>query len=212
MSRPTTASALWAANDDIARACLAEPFVQGVATGGLPREAFVAYVGQDAVFLEAFARAYALGVARAPDRSSMEAFRELLDGVFDELRLHESFAARWGAPLDPPPLPATRAYTDFLLRVAALEPVSCLCAAMTPCMRLYAWLGRELAPVTAGSSPYREWVESYASDEFGELAGRLESLLDALVEVEAPVAEVVADRYRRAMELELGFFAPFRPR
>jgi thiaminase/transcriptional activator TenA len=170
----TRARALWEAHQDLVRRCEAHPFVQGIASGELPRERFVFYVEQDAFFLEAFARAYALGLAKAPDRETMDAFRELLQGVFEELRLHERYAARWGANLRPEPAPATQAYTDFLLRVAALEPVGHLAAAMTPCMRLYAHLGAFLRPRTNPNSPYREWVETYSSAEFEGLARRLE--------------------------------------
>ena len=152
----------WIANEDLARACEEHPFARGIASGELPRERFVAYVEQDAWFLVAFARAYALAIAKAPDLATMEALRALLDGVLEERRLHEGYAERWGAELDPEPSAATRAYTDFLLRVAWSEPVGNILAAMVPCMRLYAHLGTALAPDTATDSPYREWVETYA--------------------------------------------------
>lgn len=197
------AAELFAANHDIAVACRDHPFVQGIATGALDRQAFCFYVAQDAAFLDAFVRAYALGLAKAPDRESAATFKALLDGGYDELELHASYAARWEVSLDVDPAPATRAYTDFLLRVAALEPSAHLCAAMTPCMRLYAWLGQQLAPVAAADSPYREWVDTYASAEFDELAAILESLLDRL----GGDADAIAAHYRTAMELELAFFA-----
>ena len=196
------AAELFEANRDLAEACRDAAFVQGIASGALARSAFCFYIAQDATFLEAFARAYALGVARAPDREVMAAFKSLLDGGFEELQLHRGYAARWGVDLAPEPAPATLAYTDFLLRVASLEPVANVCAAMTPCMRLYAWLGRELQPVTAADSPYREWVETYADAGFQELAATLEALLDRLGGDRAAVAQ----RYRTAMRLELAFF------
>lgn len=196
------AAQLWRAHHDVAEACRVHPFVQGIARGDLPRERFAFYVGQDAYYLEAFARAYALAFARAPDRDGMEAFRELLDGVFRELQLHRAYAERWGVDLRPRPAPATRAYTDFLLRVAWSEPVGRVVAAMTPCMRLYAYLGQALAPVTDPASPYREWVQTYASDEFEALARRIEALLDRYDDG----SEAVAEYYGVAMELELAFF------
>ena len=49
---------------------------------------------------------------------------------------------------------------------------------MTPCMRLYAWLGAELQPVTVANSPFREWVETYADPGFQRLAVTLEDLLN----------------------------------
>lgn len=62
------AERLWHDNLDLARACLDDPFVAGLASGETPRDRFAWYVGQDAAFLEVFARAYALALARSPDR------------------------------------------------------------------------------------------------------------------------------------------------
>jgi thiaminase/transcriptional activator TenA len=168
----------------------------------LARATFAYYVGQDAAFLDAFCRAYALALAKSPDRDALIAFRELLDAAVDELGLHEGYAARWGVDLHPPADPATSAYTDFLLAVAALEPVGHIAAAMTPCMRLYAYLGQQLAAHTKPDSPYREWVEAYSSTEFEALARRLEALLDRYGGDDDRPAVL----YHRAMELELRFF------
>lgn len=201
------AAALWKDNTDLAGACLDHPFLHGIARGDLARDRFVFYIEQDAFFLDGFARAYALGLAKAPDRAAMTELRELLDGVFEELRLHEGYARRWGARLDPEPSAATLAYTDFLLRVAWSEPVGRILAAMTPCMRLYSHLGQRLAPDTAGDSPYREWVETYSDPDFEALAGRMESLLDALDDG----SDALAHHYRRAMRLEYGFFDQAAP-
>jgi thiaminase (transcriptional activator TenA) len=192
---------LWAGSADLAAAAVVHPFVAGIADGTLPRERFAGYVAQDAFFLEAFARAYALGIAHSRDRATLEAFADLLAGVLEELRLHDGYAARWGIDLAAvPPAPATLAYTEFLLATAALGDVGEVCAAMTPCMRLYAHLGQALVPRATG--PYREWVETYADPGFQQLAATLEALLDR-VAVGTPA---VRQAYRRAMELELGFF------
>jgi thiaminase/transcriptional activator TenA len=197
-----TARQLWQRNRDIADDCLKHPFVQGIALGQLARAAFQVYVAQDAYFLEAFARAYALALAKSPDREGIGVFKDLLVGVFEELALHRSYADRWGISLEPEPLAATPAYTHFLLRVASLEPTGHTAAAMSPCMRLYAWLGQQLAPALLPESPYREWVETYSSPEVEALAARLESLLDRYWGEPVRLAEL----YRGAMELELAFF------
>jgi thiaminase/transcriptional activator TenA len=196
------AERLWAGSLAVAERCRDHPFLRGIASGELDRRAFEHYVGQDAFFLDAFERAYALCVARAPGRRSMRAFKALLDAVDEELELHAGYAERWGVELAPAPTAATRAYTDFLLRTASLEPVGHAAAAMAPCMRLYAWLGRELEPDASESSPYREWIETYGSADFERHAASLEALLDTLAVDE----DVAAAHYARAMELELAFF------
>ena len=198
---PGLAARLWTANGDLASAALAHPFVTGIADGTLPRDRFTGYVAQDAYFLEAFARAYALGVAHSRDRAALEAFADLLAGVREELRLHDGYAAREGIDLGAvQPAAATLAYTDFLLAAASLEGLGVMCAAMTPCMRLYAHLGRSLAGRSADR--YSEWVTTYADPAFEELAAGLERLLDR----HADETPDVVRAYRRAMTLELGFF------
>lgn len=202
------ASALWSANADLADACLKNAFVRGLANGSLPIDCFRAYVAQDAYFLEAFARAYALALARGPDRHSLEAFHSLIGGVLEELRLHAAYAARWQVDLSrAEPSVATLAYTNFLLATAALQTIGDTCAAMAPCMRLYAYLGQHLARVRTPDNPYQEWIDTYAGAEFESLASTLESLLDRY----ASQTPAVASAYRRAMQLELAFFEAHAP-
>ncbi|MDR7544346.1 MAG: TenA family protein [Armatimonadota bacterium] len=193
---------LWDEHRDIAERCLAHPFVQGIASGALPRDRFAFYVEQDAFFLETFARAYALALAKSPDREGLSAFKALLDGALDELKLHREYAARWGLTLTPVPSAETRAYTDFLLAVASLEPAGHIAAAMAPCMRLYAYLGQALLPVVTPSSAYREWVDTYSSANFEGLAATLEGLLDRYGGDPARMGA----HYRWAMTLEWRFF------
>jgi thiaminase/transcriptional activator TenA len=98
------------------------------------------------------------------------------------------------------PSSATLAYTDFLLATAATGTLGMVFAAMTPCMRLYAWLGAALDADAAG--PYTEWVGTYADPSFEALACRLERLLDE----QGDDGPAVAAAYRRAMRLEVAFF------
>jgi thiaminase/transcriptional activator TenA len=68
-------------------------------------------------------------------------------------------------------------------------------------MRLYAWLGQSLAAGNVAPL-YGEWVKTYADPVFETLATQLESLLDH----HASDSAAVRTNYRRAMELEYGFF------
>src|SRR5215203_1071603 len=195
---------LWKENDDVARAALEHRFVRGVGDGTLPLESFQSYVAQDAFFLEGFARAYAFALAHSPDRDGMGDFAGLITGVLEELKLHGGYAKKWSVRLDETvPAEATLAYTDFLLSTAVLKGVGETCAAMTPCMRLYAFLGRSLAEEGYDQdSPYGKWVETYSASDFAALAATLERLLDRYAERNPAVRAA----YRRAMRLELAFF------
>jgi thiaminase/transcriptional activator TenA len=200
------ARALWHDNADLAAAALAHPFVRGITNGTLPRDLFAGYIAQDAFFLESFARGYALAIAHSPDRAGMDAFANLLGGVREELNLHATYAAKWGIDLSTvTPTPATAAYTDFLLATAALGGVGLTCAAMTPCMRLYAYLGQQLAGAPVRNE-YAEWVHTYADPAFQALATRLEELLDTYTMSNEPPHHKARATYRRALWLELHFF------
>ncbi len=176
--------------------------MRGLGDGSLPVASFKGYVAQDAYFLEAFARAYAFCLANSTAREDLHDFAELIAGVLEELKLHKSYAERWQVELTGvTPVPATQAYVGFLLTSARRGHLGDTIATMTPCMRLYAWLGQSL--VKGKVAPlYSEWVKTYADPGFEALAARLESLLDQ----HAGDSEPVRANYRRAMELEYAFF------
>ncbi|AFZ29585.1 thiaminase;4-amino-5-aminomethyl-2-methylpyrimidine deaminase [Gloeocapsa sp. PCC 7428] len=194
---------LWQANQDLAQACLEHPFVQGIGNGTLARHKFAFYVGQDAFFLEAFARAYSIAAAKSPDWEGFSIFHNLANGVLEELRLHESYAAAWGVNLrDVEPQPATRRYTDFLLATAWGSDVGLIAAAMSPCMVLYGFLGQQLAQNGIAEHSYSEWIRTYSGSEFDQLAAQLESLCDRYTST-TPLAQ---STYRYAMLCERDFF------
>src|SRR5439155_5869476 len=109
-------------------------------------------------------------------------------------------AAEWGITREEleteRPAATTRAYTDFLLRTAALGDFAELVAALLPCMWGYSWLGRKLAE---GERPADErlarWIDMYASDEFAQLA---EWCRDVTDEVAADAGTGVRERMREA--------------
>lgn len=199
----TVSATLWNSNQDLARACLDHPFVQGIASGALPHQRFAYYVGQDAFFLQAFARAYSIAAAKAPDWDGFRILHGLAGGVLEELKLHADYAARWGVAMERvEPAAATRRYTDFLLATAWAAGTGTTAAAMSPCMRLYAFLGQSLAQQGIPDHAYAAWIETYQSEEFKALAEEV----DGLVERYAVDTVELHHDYRYAMQCELDFF------
>ena len=145
---------LWQQNVRLGEVCLHHPFVRGLADGTLDPEAFRRYVAQDAFFLNAFARAYALAAARSQDGETLISLCELLNGVLRELQLHAGYAKELKIELTRvQPYRAVAAYTDFLLAIAWQRGPGETIAAMTPCMRLYGYLGTELAKTMGAGNP-----------------------------------------------------------
>jgi thiaminase (transcriptional activator TenA) len=166
---------------------LTHPFVTGLGAGTLPLENFRFYMCQDYVFLIEYSRLLALATAKAPDLDTMGRFANLLDATLNrEMGLHREFAAQCGisaaALAATQAAPTTRAYTDHLVRVAALGNLAEAVAALLPCQWGYCEIGQTLAhrgkPATVPF--YGQWIEMYASPEFAALAAWLRELLNAL--------------------------------
>ena len=200
------ASELWQAQ-------LEHPFIRGIADGTLAPEPFEHFMRQDYVFLIEYARLLALGCARAPRLEEMEHFAALARGVLEtEMQLHRGYAAEWGITREQleaeRPAPTTRAYTDFLLRTAALGDFAELVAALLPCMWGYSWLGRKLAE---GERPTDErlarWIEMYASDEFAQLAEWCRELTDdAAADAGPDVRRRMREAFLTSSRYELAFW------
>jgi thiaminase/transcriptional activator TenA len=189
------AEPIWAAQHE-------HPFVRGVGDGTATLDGFARYVRQDYVFLVDYARLLALGAARAPDLETMRSFADLAQAILgEEMDLHRAFARELGisaADLEAEaPAPVTRAYTDFLLRTAALGSFAELAAALLPCMWGYAEVGARLAErATLPPDPrYARWIETYAASEFAALAAWCRGLVDRLA---AEAGDAERERMRRA--------------
>ncbi len=199
----TKSADLWQANHDLAQACLTHPFVQSLADGSLPPATFAFYVGQDAFFLAAFARAYSIAAAKTTGISGFEAFHTLASGVLEELKLHQGYATTWGVDLSTvQPSSTTQSYTDFLLATAWSQSIGMTVVAMAPCMRLYAFLGQTLAQNGIPDHAYGEWIRTYSSAEFEQLAQQLETLVEYHTLFNTPAQS----HYRYAMVCERNFF------
>lgn len=177
--RKGEAAAIWEAQHR-------HPFVVGIVDGTLDLERFKFWVRQDYLFLIEYSRLLALAAARSPDLETMTLFARLVNETLQtEMDLHRAYAAEFGitvAELGCETLaPTNRAYTDFLLRVAAIGDYAELVAALLPCMWGFSEIGQRLATRSAPADErYAKWIAMYSSNEFAELAQWCRRLLDCL--------------------------------
>ena len=195
---------LWESNYNIASLSLNTKFVQGIKNGDLPKKNFQEYLGQDYFFLECFARAYGLAISKSRNKETTKILSELLSGVSKEMILHDTYAKEWDIELTSNSIaPATKKYTEFLEEVSInLSLIEIMCA-MTPCMRLYSWIGRKLLKMSP-NNPYKDWILTYSDQSFDDLAKSLENLINeynGIYEINQ-----LYILYKRALELELEFF------
>lgn len=172
--------------EPIWRAQHAHPFVRGIGDGTLDPERFKHWVRQDYLFLIEYCRLFGLAAARAPDLDTIGRFGDLLQATArTEMDLHRAFAREFGIGADElerePMGPTTRAYTDFLLRVAATGDFAELAAALLPCMWGFSEVGQRLRAGGLPAEPhYATWIEMYADPDFAALAAWCRDLVDRL--------------------------------
>jgi thiaminase/transcriptional activator TenA len=180
---------------------LAHPTVAGIARGDLAEPVFRSWLEQDYLFLLDYVRVFSRLAWQAPD-GHLGDLVDLAHATFhEELDLHRSLSAEFGADLEGARKgPACAAYTAFLLDSAASYAEGL--AALYPCMWGYSTLGRILAENPPAEPRYRAWVDTYAHPGFAELTGRIAVMIDEA----APGSRRARELFTAGMAHELAFW------
>jgi thiaminase (transcriptional activator TenA) len=185
VSDDTFTAELWRDIEDVYAAILAHPFVTGLADGSLPRESFKFYVIQDALFLRKYAQALAAVASKAPDAAATEMFTRHAVGVVSaEMTLHQSLFAELG--IDPATAatadeaPTTLAYTSYLLATTCNGSYGEGVGAVLPCYWIYWEVGKHLLERGSPDPRYRQWIDVYSAEEFGNEAREVIAVTDQL--------------------------------
>lgn len=193
-------------------------FVAGLGSGSLPRENFLRYLVQDYLFLIQFSRAWALAVTKADTVADMRACAATVQALLsEELPLHIRICAEAGLPeprlQQAEEAPATLAYTRFVLATGHAGDVLDLLAALAPCVLGYGEIGQRLSREAERDSPYRDWIDTYASPGYQQLCAEMGALLDGVAARRLGPAPEVSPRwgdlcqtFRTATRLEVGFW------
>jgi thiaminase/transcriptional activator TenA len=180
---------------------LAHPTVAGIARGDLDERVFRAWLEQDYLFLLDYVRVFSRLAWQAPDAHLGDLVDLAYATFHDELSLHRSLAAEFGADLNGATKgPACTAYTKFLLDSAASYGEGL--AALYPCMWGYSTLGQALAADPPAEPRYRRWVDTYADPGFAALARRIAEMIDEA----APDQTAAEQRFLEGMRHELAFW------
>jgi thiaminase/transcriptional activator TenA len=156
---------------------LEHPTVAGIARGDLDEAVFRSWLEQDYLFLLDYVRVFSRLAWQAPAAHLGDLVDLAYSTFHDELTLHRSLAAEFGADLDGPRKgPACAAYTSFLLDAA--ESYGEGLAALYPCMWGYSTLGAILAQNPPEEPRLRRWVDTYADPGFTALTRRCAQMID----------------------------------
>lgn len=193
-------------------------FVRGLEDGSLPRSAFIAYLIQDYIFLLHYSRAWALAVVKAETAAQMRTAAATVNALInEEIQLHLQVCAREGISeaqlLQATEAPENIAYTRFVMDAGLSGDLLDLLAALAPCVFGYHEIGLRLAGSHDTTKLYREWIDTYADDEYGSVCFAVAGLIEDVAAARlggAPAAsprwQALCQRFTMATRLEFDFW------
>ncbi len=191
------------------------PFVKGIETGTLEREKFRYYIMQDFLYLEDYARAFAIGMAKAKSAETIQLFSGYIKLLTEgEMDIHRGYMGKFEVSRSE--LEKTErnldnlSYTSYMLRVAYEEGESEILAAILSCAYSYELIAKNMVkniPDCVNHDFYGEWISGYASDEYADGNAKLIEILDRLTEnYTKKQLKHLTDIFKACSEYELRFW------
>ena len=166
------------------------PFVKGIEDGTLDKEKFRYYILQDYLYLEEYAKVFAIGVAKAESLEMIRLFAGYINVLTDgEMDIHRGYMGELGITQEE--LDSTEraidnlSYTSYMLRVAYEETQVEILAAILSCAHSYEMIAKRIIennPDSVNHPFYGEWIKGYASDAYTKENVTLMAHLDRLTE------------------------------
>lgn len=201
----------WAAIAPLRAAIDELPLLTQLRDGSLPREAFIEYLTQDALYLDSYARTLALAASQARDGEEISLWTlNAHTAIVVEKALHAGFG------VDPAARPSAvcLAYTSYLSALATRGCYPALVAGVLPCFWIYADVGDRLRADVGDLTghPYEAWIGTYADPDFAEATRRVKALADSLAgQADAATLVRMHEAFATASRYEWMFWdAPMR--
>ena len=165
------------------------PFVLGIQDGTLDKEKFRYYIVQDYLYLEDYAKTFAVGVAKAKSLKIANLFAKYINVMNGELDIHNGYLAKLGVTQEEiestPRALDNLSYTSYMLRVAYEEGQAEIFAAILACAYSYEVIAKNIVknnPSSVDDEFYGDWVKGYISDGYAAENAVLLEVMDSLTE------------------------------
>ncbi len=165
------------------------PFVRGLADGTLDRDKFRFYMIQDYLYLEDYAKTFAVGVAKATSLRTANLFAKYIAVMNGELNVHTGYMAKLGVTREEiertPRALDNLSYTSYMLRIAYEGGEAEIMAAILACAYSYEVIAKTILkedPSATEDNYYADWIKGYASERYANENRILLEEMDVLSE------------------------------
>ena len=209
-----TVERLLLAADDVWKEYNKHPFVMGIQNGDLDKEKFRYYMIQDYLYLEDYAKTFAVGVAKAKSLKIANLFAKYISVMNGELNVHKGYLSRLKVTdediKNTPRSLDNLSYTSYMLRVAYEEGEGEILTAILSCAYSYEIIAKNIVktkPDSINDDFYGDWIKGYASEEYAKNNAILLNELNILSEnyTEAQLKHL-ADIFTSCSRYELAFW------
>ncbi len=191
----TTTHRFLAASKEIWKQYNQHPFVLGIQDGSLEQEKFRFYILQDYLYLQDYAKTFAIGIAKAKSSETTRLFSSYVAHLTgSEMDIHRGYMGIFAvtqAEIDTTPRALDNlSYTSYMLRVAYEEGEAEILTAILSCAYSYEVIAKTMVnnnPAALDDPFYGPWVQGYASEAYAQ-ENRV--LLDMLEKLTAEYTEV----------------------
>lgn len=169
----STVKRMLGAAEEIWKAYNEHPFVIGIQNGTLDKDKFRYYMIQDYLYLEDYAKTFAIGVAKAKSLKTANLFAKYINVMNGELNVHEGYFAKLKITQEEIDSAcrslSNLSYTSYMLRVAYEEGEAEILAAILACAYSYEIIAKNIVknnPSSVNDEFYGDWVKGYISDSY----------------------------------------------
>lgn len=200
----------------------AHPFLLELGRGTLPESSFLAFLRQDYLFLNHYARCQGLAAYKADDMASMARVGSIIGGIAQEQAHIISYCSEFNVSkthLDKGSESiVTRAYTRFLLDTGSRLDFLSVQVALAPCLLGYvAAVGKTMARSDTvhgiENNKYYTWMAGYSDPEVMKACEVAREMIEAAVEKEGLAhaasgekLEKLVEVFRTGVEMECAFW------
>ncbi|MFI3286094.1 MAG: thiamine phosphate synthase [Rikenellaceae bacterium] len=181
-NRPRWSTLVRRASNNLYNSIIAQPFNVDMMSGELTKERFRRYIEQDTIYIINYSQEMLIVADMLPTTIHKELFRKFaIEGMEAEKSLHALLVEQLGGVSAVESSRTTQHYMNHTRQWVDRGDLELSMAAILPCIWIYSLVGRHLfANSNLEENPYRDWIETYASEMMMEGVNLSIELVDNL--------------------------------
>jgi thiaminase/transcriptional activator TenA len=187
---------------------LAHSFIRMLMKGTLPKETFLYYIEQDALYLDDFGKILAATALKNPHREEVKTlFEFVLDTINVKRELHKIYLTDSNKLLRQSP--SSLLYTSFLYRHLTVSPLCVIMASLLPCYWIYMVVGHHILSLASQveGNPYQDWIDTYGGEIYSVTVEKAIKMTDRLADEASSVLRLdMLEAFVTASTMELMFW------